>query len=511
MKSNSSLCNSISTTDRFFAIAQNDIFFKMGKAQNHNSFEILFYLLPQLLSPLNNLYLYKMNLKLEIEFSKADILKEVDALKKQIDDMRPLAADVEGRVMQKLRLDWNYNSNAIEGNRLSYGETVAFLMEGITAKGKPLKDHLDIRGHNEAINFLLEIVKDTRPLSEADIRTLHKMVLVEPYDSPAKTPEGLSTTKRITLGEYKTSPNHVKTATGETHYYATPEETPAKMQELMEWLSAVNGDEAAHPVVAAALFHHKFVAIHPFDDGNGRLSRILMNLILMQSGYPPVVVKMDDRKNYYSLLSRADNGDNWPFVEYIAERLQSSLQLYLKAASGGDIDEDEDIDKEIALFKIDLRGEVKIKQEKSYEMVSKAIKNEMFPLFNKISIKAGEFDEFFRDSERFFEIGTTNRLGINYFTVSFGHNSQFYFMPDNINTNHIRYFCNFGEFKNSRSTFELSIIWKVNFDKYNYTITDSGDKQVLLKYYDEPLLNEEQQKVIKHFISELKLSIKSIL
>ena len=85
-----------------------------------------------------------MNLKLEIEFSKADLLHEVDALKKQIDDMRPLPDDVEGRVMQKLRLDWNYHSNAIEGNRLSYGETVAFLMEGITAKGKPLKDHLDI-------------------------------------------------------------------------------------------------------------------------------------------------------------------------------------------------------------------------------------------------------------------------------------------------------------------------------------------------------------------------------
>src|ERR1700761_4378097 len=148
-----------------------------------------------------------MNLKLETEFSKAEILQEVDTLKKQIDDMRPLPPDVEGRVMQKLRLDWNYHSNAIEGNRLNYGETVAFLMEGITAKGKPLKDHLDIRGHNEAINFLLEIVKDTRPLSEADIRALHKMILVEPYKVPAQTAEGAATTKQITLGEYKTAPN----------------------------------------------------------------------------------------------------------------------------------------------------------------------------------------------------------------------------------------------------------------------------------------------------------------
>src|SRR6185437_4636070 len=163
-----------------------------------------------------------MNLKLETEFSTANILGEVDALKMQIDELRPLPEDVEGKVMQKLRLDWNYHSNAIEGNRLSYGETVAFLMEGITAKGKPLKDHLDIRGHNDAINFLLSIVKDSRPISEADIRNLHAMILVEPYDTKAKTAEGLSTTKRITLGEYKTSANHVKTATGEIHYYATP-------------------------------------------------------------------------------------------------------------------------------------------------------------------------------------------------------------------------------------------------------------------------------------------------
>src|ERR1700744_3591219 len=134
-----------------------------------------------------------MDFRLETEFSKTDIINEVDALKKKVDALRPLPPDVEGKVFQKLRLDWNYNSNAIEGNKLNYGETVAFLMEGITAKGKPLKDHLEIRGHNEAINFLLSIVKDTRPLSEADIRRLHKMILVEPYDVKAQTADGLPT------------------------------------------------------------------------------------------------------------------------------------------------------------------------------------------------------------------------------------------------------------------------------------------------------------------------------
>jgi Fic family protein len=270
-----------------------------------------------------------MNLKLETEFSKAEILKEVDALKKQIDDMRPLPADVESRIMQNLRLGWNLHSNAIEGNELSYNEVKAFLTEGIVAEGKPLKDHLEIQGHDEAINFLLSIAKETRPMNEADIRSLHKMILVEPYDIKAQTADGLPTTKRITLGEYKTIPNHVKTTTGEIHYYSTPEETPAKMQELMGWYAETSANSGIHPVIIAALFHHKFVSIHPFDDGNGRLSRILMNLILMQKGFPPVVINLNDSQNYYSLLSMADNGDCWPFVEYISDCLKDSLQMFL--------------------------------------------------------------------------------------------------------------------------------------------------------------------------------------
>src|SRR5262249_11771745 len=113
-----------------------------------------------------------------------------------------------------------------------YGETVAFLMHGITAKGKPFKDYLDIRGHNEAIDYLLDLVKNKRDFTEVDIRNLHRIILVEPYEIDTISPSGLPSKKTIKLGEYKSLANHVKTATGEIHYYASPEETPAKMQEL---------------------------------------------------------------------------------------------------------------------------------------------------------------------------------------------------------------------------------------------------------------------------------------
>lgn len=458
-----------------------------------------------------------MNLKLEVEFSKADLLQDVDALKKQIDDMRPLPDDVEGRVMQKLRLDWNYHSNAIEGNRLSYGETVAFLMEGITAKGKPLKDHLDIRGHNEAINFLISIVKDTRTISEVDIRALHQMILVEPYDVKAQTTDGLPTTKRITIGEYKTLPNHVKTATGETHYYATPEETPAKMRELMEWYTEASENPEVHPVVLAALFHHKFVSIHPFDDGNGRLSRILMNLVLMQKGYPPVVIKMDDRQNYYSLLSRADNGDRWPFIEYINDSVKSSLQLFLKAALGGDIDEDEDIDKEIALFRIELKSGVIAKQRKSNLTMHNVYKNSFIPLLLRIINKTKTFDEFFFDRRSNLSVEYWELLhepwpafGQNIYsaaihdqvddlTVIFG-NSEIDF--DRFNAIMIAF--GFIDYKDPNNSFDIIINLKLEFETFSFKIIVENKKELVSKLYHEQITATENTNITKAFIEEFK-------
>ncbi|MFN0034651.1 MAG: Fic family protein [Saprospiraceae bacterium] len=263
-----------------------------------------------------------------------DLLQRIDQRKAEVDALRPLTPEQEGRIMQKFRLDWNYHSNAIEGNSLTYGETIAFLMEGLTAKGKPFKDHLDIKGHNEGIDYLMHFIKNRDQLSEKTIRELHAMILVEPYSNPAQTPDGQQVEKRVTLGAYKTMPNHVKTPTGEIHYYATPEETPAKMTDLVDWLREHQQKDDLHPLVLAATFHHRFVAIHPFDDGNGRMSRLLMNLLLMQYGYPPVVIKQQDRQAYYYALRQADAGDLGAFVEYVGENLLHSLGIQLKGARG---------------------------------------------------------------------------------------------------------------------------------------------------------------------------------
>src|SRR4051812_17707494 len=118
----------------------------------------------------------------------AELIYRIDALKNEIDALRPLSAEIEGRIMQKFRLDWNYHSSNIEGNSLTYGETKTFLLHGLTAEGKPLKDHLEIKGHNEAIQGLEDIIKGERPLTEHAIKSLHQVILGEPYEIPALTP-----------------------------------------------------------------------------------------------------------------------------------------------------------------------------------------------------------------------------------------------------------------------------------------------------------------------------------
>ncbi len=324
-------------------------------------------------------------------------LTRIDALKQQLDALRPtLTPEVQARVFQKFRLDWNYHSNSIEGNSLTFGETVAFLMEGVTAKGKPLKDHLDLRGHNAAIDFLLALVKDDRGISESEIRELHRLILVEPYTVQAETATGLPTTKTILLGQYKTMPNHVRTATGAVHYYATPEETPAKMQELMTWLRAQR--EELHPLVLAAEFHHRFVAIHPFDDGNGRMTRLLTNLILMQAGFPPVVIKTAEKSAYYGVLSQADAGEKTPLLVFFAEHLLHALDLYLRGAQGEDIADEDDLDKEIALLKASVAAPVLARRKLDTESLAQLIEtvcNDLLPLLVK---KQQQLAELFFDS-----------------------------------------------------------------------------------------------------------------
>lgn len=330
-------------------------------------------------------------------------IKKAFNLKATLDQLRPIEALQEKRIMQKFRLDWNYHSNHLEGNTLTYGETKALLLFGVTAQGKPLKDTLEITGHNEAIDWVIDVVKKEHPLTENFIRELHSLLLKDSYKESINQ-EGKVVSRRISAGKYKTNPNHVLTATGETFYFASPEETPAKMHDLLQWYKNKIEEENVNAILIAAEFHYKFIRIHPFDDGNGRTARILMNFILMQFGFPPVIIKTEDKENYFAVLRLADAGNIEAFVTYIAQNLVHSLEIMIAGANGENIEEDDDLDKEIALLeqRLNIHGEKSniIKSEVKFEFfriellekLYEGFKNsKMSSLYNNLIIRF-EFD-----------------------------------------------------------------------------------------------------------------------
>ena len=281
-------------------------------------------------------------------------LEAIDRLKQELDALRPLLPDTLAQVEQKLRLESNYNSNAIEGNTLTLAETRNLILHGLTASGKPLRDHFDIKGHDSAFKAIEVAINDDQELNEVFIRNLHRILLKEPYEMEAVTPDGRLVKRMISIGGYKTTPNNVNTSTGETIYFTPPEQVKPAMTDLIDWYRSKER-EREHPIIVAATFHYRFVRIHPFDDGNGRMARLLLNMILIKHGYTVAMIRQENREDYLSELEQADKTEDLTaFINYIAACCEYSLNLHLKADRGETIDDVDDIDKEIALFKRSL-------------------------------------------------------------------------------------------------------------------------------------------------------------
>ena len=259
--------------------------------------------------------------------STKPVLRKIDLLQSKINKLRPLKPNLLETLQEKLRIEWTYNSNAIEGNTLTLGETMFFLREGLTSEGKPLKDYLEAKNHAEAIDGLYEIIQGGRDLSERLIKQLHGILTKGIEFTDAKTPSGQIVRKPFHSGQYKIQPNHVLTLSGKIHHYSEPLKVKDEMEKLVKWYTQ---EHALHPVEKAAIFHYRFVAIHPFDDGNGRMARLLMNLILMKNGYPPCIIRNAHRRKYLETLEIVDaKKDYVSFIIWIGEELLSTQeQIY---------------------------------------------------------------------------------------------------------------------------------------------------------------------------------------
>ncbi len=232
--------------------------------------------------------------------------------KKRLDAHRPLPAAIVAKLDEYFRVDWTYNSNAIEGSSVTLAETRAILLDGVTVNGKPLREHLEVINHSHAIDFVQGIADKIDPITETTIRQIHSLILRTIDDDNA--------------GSYRRVNVRI---TGSGFVPPDVSQVGALMYDFGKWLTSE--EKRLHPVEFAALAHFKPVDIHPFIDGNGRTARLLMNLILMRAGFPPAIVKTDDRQSYYKVLDAAHAGDTSEFVEMIANAVEQSLDIYLDA------------------------------------------------------------------------------------------------------------------------------------------------------------------------------------
>lgn len=429
----------------------------------------------------------------------SNLLKSIN-LKAELDSLRPLKPEDEQRIMQKFRLDWNYHSNNLEGNSLTYGETKALILFGITANGKPLKDHFEITGHDEAIKWVLDIVKNEREISEKFIRELHLLLLKESYEIDAKTHDGLPIKKRVQVGEYKTSNNHVETITGEMFYFANWEDVPFKMNELIEWYREKSANVETNPIILAAEFHYRFIRIHPFDDGNGRTARILMNFILMSFGYPPVIIKTEDKQNYFAALRQADVNIFEPFAEYIALNLNHSLEIMIAGAKGESIDEPDDIDKEIKLLekKLNESGDI-VENIKNNETVKEVFVESIIPLLTKFLYKGKLFENFYARKLTQLSIGDIFTKQDNLEQMVLLENQ----VDSNIESIEMGYYY-YGLQNAQKFKFNFVSSFKIIFEYSKYFIENNKNERLLEKKYNQNLNKDEILNLVNNEVKRHK-------
>ncbi|MBR2135067.1 MAG: Fic family protein [Bacteroidales bacterium] len=221
--------------------------------------------------------------------------------------LQPLSEKDKDRISRKFTVEFNYNSNHIEGNTLTYGQTELLLLFGKVVGEAQMKDFEEMKASNVGLMMMKEqsALKDT-PLTQTFIRQLHQTLLREDYTVYRTLPDGTVTNYVIHAGRYKTRPNSVITRYGDRFEYASPEETSALMTDLVDWYNQVEASGEYDPVELAALFHYRYIRIHPFEDGNGRIARLLVNFILARNGYPMVVVRSRKKKEYLEALHQSD-------------------------------------------------------------------------------------------------------------------------------------------------------------------------------------------------------------
>lgn len=440
-----------------------------------------------------------------------ELFDKIDKLKSELDHLRPLKEEDQARLRQKFRLEWNYNSNHIEGNTMTYGDTKLLLRLGdeFRAEKNTLKEVNEMRAHDLAIFTIEEWAEaKERKLTESDIRELNKLILVKNYWADAITPTGQPTRREIKVGEYKEHPNHVEQKNGEIFYYAEPNEVPAKMHDLIQWY---NEHQNEHPLITAAFMHYKFVLIHPFDDGNGRVSRLLMNYHLVKNEYPPLIVKSADKQNYLYALNQADAGNTDAFISYMGEQLIWSLELSIKAAKGESVEEEGDLVKEIEVWKKQIKSGLPTSPKRSDKVAMKVFDESISVLYDAITEKAKVFEDIFQNVsiEKKYQAPKTNMIGDFEFSIQRGfRNSE----GDSLEYLTINFTLQNPITRPDESGLSVNADLSIVFNAFQYVIQyNTLSVSDISKSYDQKLSKQEINKISDRFIENLFIRVKELV
>lgn len=237
-------------------------------------------------------------------------LQRIETKQQQLEALRPLPAIALRKIRESLHFEWTYNSNGIEGNSLTLQETKLVILDGMTVKGKSLREHFEAINHQDAILFIEKLAQTNTPLKTADILDVHALVLQK--------------IEREFAGRFRNAGVRIA---GANFIPPNALKIDALTDDLLDWLCT----EVCmlNPVVKAAIFHHRFVWIHPFFDGNGRTARLLSNLMLLKTGYPPAIILKNDRKKYYDALNRANTGQYDKLLLLFMQAAERSLDIYI--------------------------------------------------------------------------------------------------------------------------------------------------------------------------------------
>ncbi len=397
--------------------------------------------------------------------------KQLDFLKQKIESYGKLSDEIKKKINYKFRLDWNYYSNSMEGNTLTPDETRSVMIGNITVGGKPIKDILEIKGHDDVISEILKIGKLDGRLSEKRICEIHEGIMYEEDEA-----------KKRNIGKWKTKPNYIINYKGERFDFVSPSDVPERIHSLLNETNASidavlrNKKNAPHPLDIALKFHLGFVIVHPFYDGNGRTARILTNLLLISFGYPPFWITTNERNIYNQYIGdiQGYGGSTNLFFDFATGLILRSQQLIQDAIEGKDISGDDDFDKEIEMLKR-IQDPPKIKVKKSKQVIQKTLKGIYFPLIKNLNTNLVKLNKLFqKHSWTYFKEPEAPKYGIPIYSSFATMNDTIKYLYSVSKKNEDSY----HEFKaaywlinyNDQNDFSMEVSTKIYFYDTNYNI-----------------------------------------